>query len=59
MTWARRARLDRARELLLTGRRSIPAIAKELGWSSADAFAKRFRSETGLAPGAFRRRDQK
>jgi AraC-like DNA-binding protein len=58
MTWARRARLDRARELLLTTDAPISEIAQRLGWSSAAAFTKRFTCDTGRPPSAYRRRDQ-
>lgn len=59
MTWEtyrRRARLLAAVALLGETDRSIGVIAAEVGFESQSAFAKAFRSFTGTAPLAFRRR---
>ena len=50
-----RARLDRARGLLLAGE-PVEAVARSCGWSSRAAFSIAFRSATGETPGAWRMR---
>ena len=51
----REVRQGRARELLQSGEQSIEEIAFRLGFRSADAFSRAFRSWEGMAPTAFRR----
>jgi LacI family transcriptional regulator len=50
-----RARLDRARTLLLAGA-PVATIAMNCGWSSRAAFSHAFRAATGETPGAWRQR---
>ena len=50
-----RARLDRARGMLLTGE-AVETVARACGWSSRAAFAIAFRAATGETPGAWRAR---
>ncbi|OAB28265.1 hypothetical protein PMSD_22280 [Paenibacillus macquariensis subsp. defensor] len=47
-------RLDHAKELLSTTTYSIAKIAEFCGFSDVSHFTNRFRSRTGLSPGAFR-----
>jgi AraC-like DNA-binding protein len=49
-----RRRLDRARGMLLEGRKSVSEIAEELGYASASSFSLRFRDHVGHAPSRFR-----
>ncbi|MGO8995729.1 MAG: AraC family transcriptional regulator [Polyangiaceae bacterium] len=49
------ARLERARELLRTERRSIDEIAESLGYSDVANFTRAFRRWTGTTPAAHRR----
>lgn len=48
-------RMDAARVMLLSGVKTIPEIASELGYSDEFAFSKQFKSSTGCTPSAFRR----
>ncbi len=48
-------RLDAARRLLRETKRSVIAIANEVGYSNPSHFAQLFRKETGLAPRDYRR----
>lgn len=50
-----RLRLARAQRLLAESRRSITAIAYEVGFSSSQNFATAFRRLTGCSPGDWRR----
>ena len=52
--WRRRAQLLAAIPLLGEGRRSVAAIAGEVGFESQSAFARAFRSLTGKSPVEFR-----
>lgn len=48
-------RIDTARRLLRETKRSVIAIANEVGYSNPSHFAQLFRKETGLAPTDYRR----
>jgi LacI family transcriptional regulator len=56
MQEVRRARVARARQLLSTTELSLPLIAGQCGFSSAALLSVAFRRETGIPPGAYRRR---
>jgi AraC-like DNA-binding protein len=53
------ARLERARELLRSDRRSIEEIAETLGYSDVANFTRAFRRWTGTTPAAHRRQQAK
>jgi AraC family transcriptional regulator len=52
----RRARLNRAAQLLAATTRPVAAIAAEVGYPNADSFARAFREAFGHPPGETRRR---
>ncbi len=56
MQEVRRARVDVARRLLSTTELSLPLVAQQCGFSSAALLSVAFRRETGMPPGAYRRR---
>jgi LacI family transcriptional regulator len=56
MQEVRRARVDLARRLLSTTEMPLPRISNECGFTSASLFSVAFRRETGIPPGAYRRR---
>ncbi len=47
-------RIERVKELLVYGEKTISEIAWELGYSSAQYLSNQFKSETGLSPSQFR-----
>lgn len=49
-------RVERARGLLERGRLPVSEIAARVGYADVSHFSRVFRRETGLAPGAYRRR---
>lgn len=49
-------KLDRAKTLLATSRRTMKQVAYEAGYSTASHFSTKFRQSTGLTPSAFRSR---
>lgn len=49
-------RLERARSLLQTTYLKVAAVATECGFSSSQYFHRFFKQQTGMTPGAFRRR---
>ncbi len=49
-------KIERVKELLIYGERSIAEIADLLGYSSAAHLSAQFRSVTGMTPSEFRRR---
>jgi transcriptional regulator GlxA family with amidase domain len=51
-----RARLDRARELLLVSSLSVTDVCLEVGYSSLGSFSDLFARRMGEAPSAYRRR---
>jgi LacI family transcriptional regulator len=56
MQEVRRARVEVARRLLATTNLSLPLIARQCGYTSAALLSVAFRRETGMPPGAYRRR---
>ena len=48
-------RIERVKELLVYGEKTISEIAWELGYSSAQYLSNQFKSETGLTPTEFRK----
>lgn len=48
-------RIERVKELLVYGEKTISEIAWELGYSSAQYLSNQFKSETGLTPSEFRK----
>jgi AraC family transcriptional regulator len=52
--YLRRARLERAEQLLTDGDATITAIANQVGFSSVSHFIAAFRRHTGLTPGQYR-----
>lgn len=56
MQEVRRARVDWARQLLSTTELPLPRIAEQCGFTSAALFSVAFRRQTGIPPGAYRRR---
>ncbi|WP_407353778.1 helix-turn-helix domain-containing protein [Luteimonas sp. R10] len=51
-----RHRLERAREMLLLGRRRVTDICLEVGFSSLGSFSSLFSRRFGVSPSQFRRR---
>jgi AraC family transcriptional regulator, regulatory protein of adaptative response / methylphosphotriester-DNA alkyltransferase methyltransferase len=49
-----RVRMDRAAELLSTGRLTVREVAQRVGYRQPAQFAKAFRRHQGLAPSDFR-----
>ncbi|MEQ9310602.1 MAG: AraC family transcriptional regulator [Balneolaceae bacterium] len=47
-------RIERVKELLVYGEKTISEIAWELGYSSSQYLSNQFKSETGLSPSQFR-----
>lgn len=54
--WLRRARIERARELIESGFAPFERIAERCGFSSMETFRVAFRREVGVPPGAYRQR---
>ena len=50
------SRLDRAKELLATGRHSVTDVCMEVGFSSVGSFSDLFARRIGTTPSAYRRR---
>lgn len=48
-------RIERVKELLIYGEKTISEIAWELGYSSAQYLSNQFKAETGLSPSQFRK----
>ena len=51
-----KARLDRARVLLVSGERSVTEICMEVGFSSHGSFSTLFARRIGVSPSEYRRR---
>jgi AraC-like DNA-binding protein len=51
-----KARLDRARYLLVSGERSVTEICMEVGFSSHGSFSTLFARRVGVSPSEYRRR---
>jgi LacI family transcriptional regulator len=58
MQEVRRAHIELAKRLLSTTRLDLSRIARQSGFTSAALLSVAFRNETGVPPGAFRRRFQ-
>jgi AraC-like DNA-binding protein len=56
LAYLRRWRLQMAASRIRETRRSVPAIAAEVGYTSAYAFIRAFRAQYGSTPSAYRRR---
>jgi LacI family transcriptional regulator len=56
MQEVRRARVEAARQLLSTTELPLPLVANQCGFTSAALLSVAFRRETGVPPGAYRRR---
>ncbi len=54
MAYARRARMERAAELLKRTKKPVTDIAADLGYEHPSAFTKAFQSHAGLSPLAYR-----
>lgn len=52
-----KCRIHKAQDLLREGRMSVTEIAAELGFSSSQNFAIRFRQETGMSPTEWKKRN--
>ncbi|MFF7706994.1 helix-turn-helix domain-containing protein [Pseudomonas sp. NPDC007930] len=52
--YLQRLRIETARGLLATTRRSVKAISYEVGYDDASFFARLFRQHTGVTPNAYR-----
>ena len=50
-----RARLERAKQLLVSGRLSVTEVCMEVGFSSLGSFSDLFSRRLGLTPSAYRR----
>lgn len=48
-------RIERVKELLIYGEKTVSEIAYELGYSSTQYLSNQFKSETGLTPTEFRK----
>ena len=48
-------RIDRAKEMLVSGERTLAEIAERLGWCDQYFFSRQFKQVTGSSPAAFRR----
>lgn len=55
-TYLKEVRVERARELLVTGQQSIGDIADAVGYENQGKFGAMFRQETGVTPLEYRRR---
>jgi AraC-like DNA-binding protein len=56
--WRNRARLERAREFLLSGKYSVTDVCMEVGFSSLGSFSTLFKRHFGESPSACRLRCQ-
>jgi two-component system response regulator YesN len=56
LTYLRRLRMDRARELLADPSRRVAQVAREVGYGSSRHFSALFKLAEGLSPSEFRRR---
>jgi signal transduction histidine kinase/DNA-binding response OmpR family regulator/ABC-type sugar transport system substrate-binding protein len=55
MVYLNRYRVNKAKELLLNGEKSVTEVAMAVGFSDSNYFGRVFRREVGVSPGAFRR----
>jgi LacI family transcriptional regulator len=56
MQEVRRARVEAAKRLLSTTNSALPLVAKPCGFADAASLSVAFRRETGMPPGAYRRK---
>ena len=54
-TWLLRLRIEKAKTLLISSRRSLAEIALECGFADQSHMTRVFRRSIGLSPGAWRR----
>lgn len=47
-------RINKAKELLVSTRQPVSAIAQQIGYADTSAFIRKFRQQTGVTPGKFR-----
>lgn len=52
--WLRQIRMERAAELLTSGKRSVSEVARQVGYCNASHFVRDFRAFHGVTPGKFR-----
>ena len=57
--YARNAKVERAKRMLVTTQDSIQDIADSLGFAGRNYFASTFRKITGMPPAAYRKKYQK
>ncbi len=55
MAYLNRYRVNRAKELLATGHKSIAEVAPKVGFSSVSHFSHVFRKESGVSPSVYQR----
>jgi len=55
MVYLNRYRVNKAKELLINGEKSVTEVAMAVGFSDSNYFGRVFRREVGVSPGAFRR----
>jgi AraC-like DNA-binding protein len=56
--WRNRMRLERARDLLISGKYSVTDVCMEVGFSSLGSFSTLFKRHFGESPSAYRLRRQ-
>lgn len=56
VAWLQTLRLDTARRLLEGSGATVEAVANRVGYQDASAFARLFREQVGMTPGAYRAR---
>ena len=58
LAYVRRLRVQHAQRLLRESNRTVLMVAFECGWEDPSAFYRAFKSETGLGPDLWRKREQ-
>jgi two-component system, response regulator YesN len=56
--WARQIRIQRAKDLLTNGHRSIPQVAAAAGYQDISTFERHFRKCESVSPIQFRKRER-
>ncbi len=56
MRFLARLRVERAKELLKTGKLSVSAVSSEVGFNDLGSFIKQFKKLSGFTPGEFRKK---
>ncbi|MBY0440138.1 MAG: helix-turn-helix transcriptional regulator, partial [Burkholderiales bacterium] len=59
LAYLRTVRMQKAVRLLSETSRTLEQVAREVGYQDAFGFSRAFKRSTGLAPRAFRQRDQR